>query len=169
MTASLIDFYYGTLSSVRPGATITAGSPARTDANVVLDAGRQPNTVCRCRSVSAALSIKEATAIAAIRSYSHSAPVPHAAIRVYRAKLAPIHIGPVAIMDELQNRLATGRGTRVEPVIREYWEPTGIWHLKEVLSPSLTVIEEVPATTEGDVYKLRWVQYNQDCERAQFL
>ena len=169
MAASLTDFYYGTLSSVTPGTTITPGSPARTDAEVTLDAGRQPSTVCRCMTVSAASSIKEATAIAAIRSYSRSAPVPHAAIRVYRVQLVPIHIGPVAIIGELRNRLATGRGAELDPVIREYWEPTGLWYLHEVLAPSLTALEEVPATTEGDVYKLRWVHYNQDCERAQFL
>ena len=120
-------------------------------------------------AVSAALSIKDATAIAAIRSYSHSAPVPHEAIRVYRAQLVPFHIGPVALIAELQNRLAGGRGAQVQAVIREYWEPTGTWHLQEVLTPSLTVIEEVPVTSERDVYKLRWVQYNQDCDRAQFL
>ena len=107
--------------------------------------------------------------MAAIRSYSRSTPVPHEAIRVYRAQLVPFHIGPVAIIRELQNRLAAGRAAQVGPIIREYWEPTGIWYLQEVLAPSLTVLEEVPATTERDIYKLRWVQYNQDCERAQVL
>jgi hypothetical protein len=169
MTASLTEFYYGTLRSVTQGETIASGLSAPADADVTLDAGRQPSTVCRCMTVSAASSIKEATAIAAIRSYSNSAPVPHAAIHVYRVQLVPIHIGPVAIIGELQSRLATGRGAQVEPAIREYWEPTGIWYLQEVLAPSLTVLEEVPATTERDVYKFRWVQYNQDCERAQFL
>jgi len=169
MTALVTEFYYGTLGSVMPGATIAPSPSAHTDADVTLDAGKQPNAAGRCMTVSAASSIKDATAIAAIRSYSHSAPVPHAAIRVYRVNLARFHIGPVAIIGELQNRLAAGRGAEVEPVIREYWQPTGTWYLQEVLAPSLTVLEEVPAATERDVYKLRWVHYNQDCERAQFL
>jgi hypothetical protein len=169
MTASLTDFYYGTTSAVTPGAAIVPGISTRTDAEDSLDAGRQAGTLCRCMSVSAASSIKDATAIAAIRSYSRSAPVPHEAIRVYRAQLVPLHIGPVAVIGELQNRLAAGRAAPVGPVIREYWEPTGIWYLQEVLAQSLTVLGEVPTATERDIYKLRWVQYNQDCERAQFL
>jgi len=165
----LSEFYYGTVSSVTPGAAITPASPARTDADVILDAGRQPGTIYRCMTVSAALSIKDATAIAAICSYSHSAPVPHTAIRVYRVQLVPLHIGPIAVVGELQNRLAMGRGADLRPIIREYWEPTGTWYLQEVLAPSLNIMAEVPAATEAEVYKLRWVQYNQDCERAQFL
>ena len=165
----LTEFYYGTLSSVTPGATITPAPSTTTEAEAAIDTGRHPRTVCRCMTISAAASIKDATAIAAIRSYSHSAPVPHAAIHVYRAQLVPFHIGPVALIAELQNRLAMGRGAQVESVIREYWEPTRLWYVQEVLTPSLTVLEEVPAATERDVYKLRWVQYSQDCEHAQFL
>jgi hypothetical protein len=169
MTVPLAEFYYGTLSSVTPGATITPAPCTRTDVEAILDAGRQSGTACRYMTISVASSIKDATAIAAIRSYSRPAPVPHAAIHVYRAQLVPVHIGPVAVIGELQHRLAVRRGAQVESVIREYWEPTGLWYLQEVLTPSLTVLEEVPAATERDVYKLRWVQYNQDCERAQFL
>lgn len=169
MTTLITDFYYGTLRSVTLGATIAPGPSERTDADVLIDAARQAGSAGRYTTVPAASSIKDATALAAIRSYSHSAPVPHAAIRVYRVQLVPIHIGPVALIGELQNRLATGRGAEVEPVTREYWKPTGIWYLQEVLAPFVTVLEEVPATTERDVYKLRWVQYNQDCARAQFL
>lgn len=169
MTAPHTEFFYGTLSSITSGATIAPVAAAYTEVESTLDSGRRPSTVCRCATVSAASSIKDATAIAAVRSYSRSATVPHAAIRVYRVQLVPLHIGPIAIIGELQNRLAAGRGTEFEPVVREYWEPTGIWYLQEVLAPSLTVLEEVPATSERDVYKLRWVHYNQDCERAQFL
>jgi hypothetical protein len=169
MTASVTEFYYGTISAVMPGTAIMPGASARTDAEATLDAGRQSGTVCRNLTVSAASSIKDATAIAAIRSYSRSAPVPHAAIRVYRVQLVPLHIGPVAVIGELQNRLAAGRALQVGPVIQEYWEPTGIWHVQEVLAPCLTVLEETAAATERDIYKLRWVQYNQDCERAQLL
>ena len=169
MRAPLTEFYYGTMSPVTPGATVAPGPSARTDAEAALDGGRQPGTVGRYMTVSASSSIKDATAVAAIRSYSRSAPVHHEGIHVYRVQLVPFHIGPVAIIGELQNRLAAGRAAQVEPIIREYWEPTGMWYLQEVLAPSLTVLEEVPAATERDVYKLRWVLYNQDCERAQFL
>jgi hypothetical protein len=169
MAASVTEFYYGTMSAVTPGAAIVPGTSARADAEAALDAGRQSGSVCRNLTVWAASSIKDATAIAAIRSYSRSAPVPHAAIRVYRVQLVPLHIGPVAVIGELQNRLAAGKEAQVGPVIREYWEPTGTWYLQEVLAPRLTVLEEIPAATERDVYILRWVQYNQDCERAQFL
>lgn len=169
MTASVTEFFYGTVSAVTPGAAIVPVPSTYTDAESTLDAGRQSGTFSRWMTVSAASSIKDATAIAAIRSYSRSAPVPHTAIRVYRAQLVPFHIGPVAIIGELQNRLTAGRTAQIEPVIREYWKPTGIWHLQEVLAPSLTVLEEVPAAPERDIYKLRWVQYNLDRERAQFL
>jgi hypothetical protein len=169
MAASVTEFYYGTTSAVTPGAAIVPGASTRTDVEAALGAGRQSGTLCRCMSVSAAASIKDATAIAAIRSYSRSAPVPHEAIHVYRVQLVPFHIGPVAILGELRNRLAAGMTAQTGPVIREYWEPTGTWYLQEVLAPSLTVLKEVPAATERDVYKLRWVHYNQDCERAQFL
>lgn len=169
MTASLAEFYYGTSSAVTPGSVIVPGAPAPTDAEATLDTGRRADAVCRCLTVSAASGIKDATALAAIRSYSRSAPVPHAAIRVYRVQLVPLHIGPVALIGELQNRLAAGRAAQVGAVVREYWEPTRIWYLQEVLASHLTVLEETPAADERDIYKLRWVQYNQDCERAQSL
>jgi len=169
MRGAIAEFYYGTLSAVTLGAAIGPGVSPRSDAEATLDAGGQSGSLSRSMTVSAASSIQDATAIAAIRSYSRSAPVPHAAIRVYRAELVPFHIGPLAIIGELQNRLAAGRTAQIGAVIREYWQPTGLWHLREVLAPSLTVLEEVPAATERDIYKLRWVQYNQDCERAQFL
>lgn len=117
----------------------------------------------------AALSIQDATAIAAIWSYSRTAPVPHEAIRVYRVEIEPFHIGPVAIIAELRAQLETGGAMSLDLLVRQYWEPTGIWHVQEVLAPSMTVLQQVPAATERDIYIRRWVQYNQDRERVAAL
>jgi hypothetical protein len=68
MTASLTEFYYGAISAVTPGATIVPRASARAEAQATLDAGRQSGTFCRSMSISAASSIKDATAIAAVRS-----------------------------------------------------------------------------------------------------
>jgi hypothetical protein len=88
---------------------------------------------------------------------------------VYQVQLVPFHTGPVAVIDELQHRLLAGRGGSLEPLIREYWEPMGTWYLQEILAASLTVLKEVPVTTEREVYVRRWVHYNEDCERARSL
>jgi hypothetical protein len=153
-----------------PGATIAVGYRAWADAEALLVAGGPPSTAPRSTAVGAALSIQDATAIAAIYSYSRTTRVPHDAIHVYRVELVPFHIGPVALIGELQSRLAAGRGRDAcEPLVREYWEPTGTWYVQEILAPSLTILEEVPVTSERDVYALRWVHFHLDGERARAL
>lgn len=42
-------------------------------------------------------------------------------------------------------------GALCEPPIRDYWEPTGIWYVQEILATSLSILEEVPAISERDV------------------
>jgi hypothetical protein len=164
------NYYYGTIGPAMPGATIAPGYCGWADAEALLNASGPPNGPCRSTAVRAASSKPDAAAIAAIYSYSRTEPVPHDAIHVYRVQLAPFHIGPVALIDELQNRLAAVGGAGLcEALIREYWEPTGIWHVREVLAPSLTILEEVPATSERDVYLRRWVHFNLDGERARAL
>jgi len=159
--------YHGTIGPVELESSIV--SSARVEAESILGRGTHPSAVPRSEAVWAASSIRDATAIAAIRSYSRSAPIPHAYIHVYQVQLVPFHAGPVAVIEELQSRLLAGRQASLEPLIREYWEPMGTWNLQEILAASLTVLKEVPATTEREVYVRRWVHYNQDCERAQSL
>ena len=134
-------------------------------AEACLDVGRSEGAGLRSKAVWAAPSIRDATAIAAIRAYSRTAPVPHEAIHVYRVDLKPFHAGPVALIEELRFRLEAGAGD-LQPLARHYWAPTGIWHVQEFIAPSMTILEEVPAATERDVYIRRWVQYNLDRERA---
>jgi hypothetical protein len=162
------EYYWGSLAQVAGGVTrapdpIIAGSP-----EACLDVGRSEGVGLRSRAVWAASSIRDATAIAAIRSYSRTVPVPHEAIHVYRVDLHPFHLGPVGILDEVRARLETAAGN-LELLVRQYWEPTGTWHIQEFLAPSMKILEEVPAATERDVYIRRWVQYNLDRERAAAL
>ena len=161
-------FYYGTNGTVAPGTMLGPRSP---DVPVMaaLDARRPSGVGDRSTAAWAAASIKDATAIAAIRCYSRAAPVPHEAIHVYRVQLSPFHAGPLAVITELRDRLDGAPESPVEALIQQYWRPTGIWHLRELLAASLTVLEEVPATSECDVYIRRWVHYNQDLERARTL
>ena len=163
------EYYWGALVPIAAGAMLTPDPVVAGSAEIRLDVGRAEGALLRSKAVWAALSIQDATAIAAIRSYSRTAPVPHEAIRVYHVELEPFHVGPVAIVAELRGRLETGGAMSLGPLVRQYWEPTGIWRVQEVLAPSMTVLEEVPAATERDVYIRRWVQYNQDRERAAAL
>ena len=117
----------------------------------------------------AASSIRDAMAITAVRAHSRSASVPHEALHVYRVRLVPVHIGPLAAIDVLQGRLETAAAGAIEKLIREYWSPTGIWHLQEIVAERLTILEEVPATSERDIYLRRWVHYNLDRARAETL
>jgi hypothetical protein len=110
---SVTRYYYGTNSPTLSGATIAHGHCAWADAEALLDASGPPSTPPRSAAIRVASSIQDATAIAAIYTYSRIAPVPHVAIHVYRVQLVPCHIGPVALIDEMQNRLAAGRGGRV--------------------------------------------------------
>jgi hypothetical protein len=115
----------------------------------------------------AAATITDATAIAAIRAYTPSTPIPHSAIRVYKVRLGCFHTAPVAVIVQICARLKAG--APVEGLVREYWAPAGRWLLNELLAPSFTVLNEVPAASERDTYLPRWVHYNEDCERAQLL
>lgn len=94
-------------------------------------------------------------------------PLPHSAIRVYKVRLACFHKAPFAIITRIGECLKSG--VAVEGLVREYWAPTGQWRLNELLAPSFTVLEEVSAASERDTYLPRWVHFNEDCERAQFL
>ena len=114
----------------------------------------------------AAGGIRDATTFAAIQLYSWP-PVPHSAIHVYRVRLKAFHVGPAAVVEELQKRVTTGGELR--QLVGEYWEPTGVWHLSELLAPWFSVIEEVPAALEREIYMPMWVSYCKDQERAQVL
>lgn len=159
--------YHGTIAQLRVGAFIGPSSSQPRSIDTALDAGRSAGQALRSVSVSAAASIKDATAIAAIEAYSASHPVPHSLIRVYRVELTSFHSAPVAILAELQSRLASGAPT--QSLVQEYWFPTKTWQLMEVLAPSFVVKEEVTPATEAGVYIRRWVDYTKDLELARLL
>lgn len=167
--AGLPQFFLGTLNQFLPRTALSPGSTSDSEAGLRLDAVRPATAGLRSTAVWAAGSIRDATAIAAIRAYSPSTAIPYEAIRVYRVEITPFHAGPLAVIEEIRRRLAVGRSESIEALTREYWEPTGTWHIQEMIAPSLTVLEEVPATSERDVYVRRWVEYNLDRERAETL
>ena len=162
-------FFHGTLTPLAPGTTLGAPSVVATVAESRLEAGRLTGAGLRSAAIWAARSLRDATAIVAIRAYSPSTATPHEAIRVYRVGLNPFHVGPLAAIEEIERRLESRQDKGAEALVREYWEPTGVWYIQEVLARSLTILEEVPATSERDLYVRRWVQYNQDRERAEGL
>ena len=159
------EYYWGTLAQVAVGLTRAHDPDAAGGAETCLDIGRSEGAGLRSKAVWAASSIRDATAIVAIRAYSRTAPVPHEAIHVYRVDLRPFHVGPVAVIEELRARLERGAGN-FGPLAQNYWVPTGTWHIQEFIAPSMSILEEVPAATERDVYIRRWVRYNLDRERA---
>lgn len=167
------EFYTGTVNAAAGVASSTIVGPSlwRPEAERALDGGRPAATMpLRSSAVWAASSVRDATAIAAIRAYSRTRFAPYEAIHMYRVRLVPLHIGPVAVIDVLHERLSAGAETAaMKPLIRAYWEPTGIWNLLEVLAQSLTILEELPTTSERDIYIRRWVHYNVDRERAEAL
>lgn len=158
------EYYWGTPGRIGAGTVIEPSPDSVDSAEKHLDAGRSIEAGHRSKAVWAASSILDATAMAAIRCYSRTAPVPHEALHIFRVDLQSFHVGPVAIIDELQARMQTGAS--LQPLIREYWQPTTTWHIREFIAPSLTVLEEVSAATEPEVYLRRWVRYNEDRERA---
>lgn len=162
------EYYFGTLEQLAVGHLLEPNPLPAGSAEAHLDSGRAVDAGLRSKAVWAASSIRDATAIAAIRSYSRVAPVPHEALHVYRVDLQPFHAGPVAIIEEMQSRLEAGEAG-LEQLVCQYWEPTAAWHIQELIAPSLRVLEKVPTATERDVYIRRWVQYNQDRQRAEVL
>ncbi len=137
------------------------------DAKQALDTLRPAGVAARSEAVWAATSVREATAIAAIRAYSRFTRTPHDAIHVYKVRLDPFHIAPFVILEELQRRVLAR--SEVESLIREYWQPVEPWHLKEVLAPSLTIMEELTPASEAETYIPRWVRYNEDRGLARAL
>jgi len=148
------------------GATIGPTAWAYSEIDRILDAGRL-GAPLKTSSVSAAPSIKDATAIAAIRLYTRAKPAPQGSIRVYEVKLEPFHAAPIALHEELRIRMLAGAS--LAPLIREYWLPTGVWQLKEILAPNFRIVRETAPSTERDTYVRRWVHYNQDRARARAL
>lgn len=158
-------FYYGTLAPVVVGSRIGPALGSGSIADVILDAGRMPSAGTKSRAVLAARSVRDATVLAAIRAHTN---VPrHSAIHVYRVELAPFHSAPTAVYEEICRRGLLGFS--VEPLVREYWHPTGLWYLQEALAQELIVLEEVPAASEADCLIARWIHYSDDCERAESL
>lgn len=162
-----MECYHGTIQSLVPGATLRLDASEHTEADKLLDAGRPTSSGGRSSCVWASPNVREATAIASIHARWRGDSIPHLAIRVYRVRLERFHSGPVAIIEELQQRLLTG--APVEQLIREYWNPTGAWHVTEVLASHLTVEAEVAPASEAQVYIPRWVWYNEDRKRARAL
>ena len=74
-----------------------------------------------------------------------------------------------AVIDVLHERLEARAGAAIEPLIHEYWRPTGVWNLLEVLAESLTILGKLPTASERGIYVRRWVHYNLDRARAEAL
>jgi len=141
------------------GFSKVAGPSAYPEADKALDAA-SPNAVLRSGAVFAAGSIIEATAFAAAQFRVPN----HSTLHVYRIDMAPLHSAPMAVVHELEKRVADG-GV-IDQLVREYWNPTGKWHFTEILGTEFTIIEEVPAASEADIYTLRYIRYGQDQDRA---
>jgi hypothetical protein len=119
----------------------------------------------RVEGVPVAWSVRDATVIAAI-CFEQQLKVDSGLLpRVYRVQCEPFHSGPLAVIEELRHR---ARGLR-EGLMTEYWRPSGVWHLWEVLVPSLVVIEEVAPASERETYVPRWVLYREDSRRARMI
>jgi hypothetical protein len=160
-------FYYGTATPAVVGSRIRADPGSGSIADALLDVGRMPSAGTKRAAVLAARSIRDATVIAAVRAYTGTTVLPHSAIHVYRVELAPFHSAPVAVYEEIRRRVALGYS--IELLLREYWRPTGLWHLQEALAPELIVLEEVPAASEADCFIAHWTHYSDDCDRAELL
>jgi hypothetical protein len=157
------DLYYGTTRQLTLGMGLAAQAAAHPELDAMATGGMRR----RAGAVPVAGSIRDATVIAAIRAEVELKAVSSSQLRVYRVQGEPFHSGPMAIIEELCQRMRA-RGPRKE-LIREYWNPSGIWYLCEVLVPSLIVIEEVASASERDTYVPRWVLYREDAERARTL
>ena len=163
----LVNGYHGTISPLVPGMTLSPQTYADSGADSILDAARLTKDGLRADVVWAAATVTDATAMAAIRAYKVSPRLPHTSIRVYQVQLAPLHVAPLAILEEVRSRLL--RGDSLQSLVQEYWAPTGHWHLREILAPYLAVGQEIAPASEAQTYVPRWVRYNEDCERAQLL
>ena len=159
-----IEFFHGSLRALDVGAVVGAEVRTHDPLDPLLDASRALEHGQRGRAIWVAASIVEATAIAAIQHYP--ARVPPEAIFVYRVRLIPFHSGPVALRDALRALPEPGSVDAQARLIDEYWHPSGQWWVREVLTPSMRVLEQVPAASEREIYLTRWVRYNQDRERA---
>lgn len=162
------DLHYGTTRQLPGGTRLDAELAAHPGLDEAFAAGPAAGGMeQRVSAVPVALGVRNATAIASIRlerGWTAEAPP---RFYVYRVLGEPFHVGPLAVVEELCRRVQTGGP--LESLVREYWKPTGIWYIQEVLVSSLVVIEEVPPASEREIYIPRWVLYREDLERAQML
>jgi hypothetical protein len=159
--APLRDLYYGTSQPLTAGTELAAGAAVHPEPRPVRT-GRMRRRVA---AVPVAWSVRDATVFAAIRFEQQLKGNSGLLLRVYRVRCEPFHSGPLAVIEELRQR---ARGSR-NALIAEYWKPSGVWHLWEVLVPSLVVVEEVTPASELETYVPRWVLYRQDRERARMI
>jgi hypothetical protein len=152
--------YYGTLEALTPGAP----PPVVADPHALSVDGMER----RLSVVPVAASIRDATVIALIRFEHELSATSSVHLRLYKVQATPLHIGPVAVVEELRQRLGA-IGWRGDGLVQEYWSPSGIWHLREILVSSLVVVEEVAPASDREVYVARWVLYREDAERARLL
>jgi hypothetical protein len=157
------DLHYGTPRVLTRGTQL--------DANVIeepaIDAAWPTDMQSRVGAVAVAASVRDATVIGAIRFERGRESPSLSWLHVYRVQAVPFHAGPLAVLRELGRRVRTGGS--LESLVRQYWQPTGVWYIREVLVRSLVVIEEVPPASDRDAYVPRWVLYREDNERARAL
>lgn len=165
--SALSELYYGTTRELALGMSLDAELSTDSELDTRLDAVRPSGAPSRAASIPVAASIKEATVIADIRSGRRHDREDTWCVRVYRVQAAPFQGCPLAVLEELRRR--SRAGGLLDALIREYWQPTGLWHIRELLAAAVRVIAEVPPASDRETYIPRWVLYRQDRERADAL
>lgn len=159
--------YYGTDLSLAVGARLSADSTLHGEGSAVLDAARPAAIRPRTGAVSVAANIRDATVMATMRLEREAGAQTGRLVRIYTVHAQPFHVGPLAVVAEVVRRLRAGLG--LETLLGEYWRPSGFWHLREVLVPSLVVVQEVQPVSEREAYIPRWVLSKEDERRARVL
>ena len=159
--------YYGTDRPLAVGARLSADPALHVEASAALDAVRPAAVRPRVGALPVATNIRDATVMAAMRLDGEAETQAARPVRIYKVHAQPFHTGPLAVVAEVARRLRAKLS--VETLLGEYWRPSGLWHLREVLVPSLVVVEEVQPVSDRDAYIPRWVLSQEDERRARGL
>lgn len=152
--------YYGTNLALPIGhvKVPTGGNHYFPDASTRIDSVRSVGSGTRLGAVFSAESAAAAHAFAYSQFQTDN-------IRVYQVKAAPFHKAPMAIVSEVQKRMA--RGESIDALVAEYWQPTQQWVFWEYLSESMVVVADVSDTASEGSAPLSIRYQFQDIPHAQ--
>jgi len=159
--------YHGTTNTYEIGQIVvkdSGPSHAISPVDQAFDSQRDPRLGLRQNALYAAANAAWATAYIQAECTFNGRPASE--IHIYKVRMSPFHVGPMAIVDFVRKALNAGEPT--DALVREYWSPKEPrWHFLEYLGTEFLVLEEVDQVDL--TFRAESYQYGVDRDRLKRL